>query len=95
MYLRFRCGLVVLDIETFRESMVSEDSICTAACEASSAAAASCSSERRCAVCGINVKITCNGVKQNNDFGPIRTPENNDSSGPTTAKSRRAQNTPA
>ena len=24
---------------------------------------------------GINFKITCNGVKQNNDFGPIRTPE--------------------
>ena len=53
MYLRFRCGLVVLDIETFRESMVSEDSTSAAAPEVSSAAVASCSRQQRAAVCSV------------------------------------------
>ena len=57
--------------------MVSEDSRCTAAREASSAAAAAaCSSERRCAAYIFFFKITCNGAKQNNDFVPIKIPEN-------------------
>ena len=37
-----------------------------------------CFLQQRAAVCGIIFKITCNGVKQNNDFGPVRTPKNND-----------------
>ena len=42
------------------------------------------SSERRCAV-QIS-KLQATRVKQNNDFGPIRAPENNDFWRPTTAK---------
>ena len=34
-----------------------------------------CFLQQRAAVCGINFKTTY-GVKQNNDFGPVRTPEN-------------------
>ena len=53
--------------------MVSENSTCTAAREVSSAAAASCSRqqrarERRCAVCGITFKITCNGAETKERF---------------------------
>ena len=59
---------------SFRERMVSEDSTCIAAHEASSAAAAAaCSREERCAVCG---KLSKFHAKQNNDFVPIRTRKN-------------------
>ena len=58
--------------------MISQDSTCTAAREASSAAAASYSREQRTAAFGVrhNVQtgIKCSGNE--NDFVPIRTPEN-------------------
>ena len=82
LYLRFRGCPVVLDIELFRDRMVSKDSTCTAA----RVFCCCCFLEQPAAACGINFKIACNGVKQINDFGAIRTPENDDFSRPTTAK---------
>ena len=58
-----------------------QDSTCTAAREASSAAAASCSREQKAAVCGKTFKITC---KTKRRFWANQ----------STQKSRRIQNTP-
>ena len=61
----------------FRQRMVSEDSTRTAAREASSAAA-SYSREQRAAACGVRHNVQTESIerKQNNEFVPIRTPEN-------------------
>ena len=61
--------------------MVSEDSTCTALlrerCLLLLLLLAADSRDRRCAVCGITFKITCNMErKQKNDFVPIRTRNN-------------------
>ena len=47
-----------------------------------------CLLQQRAAVRGTNSKVTCSESEAKNVFGPIRTPENNDFSRPTTPKLR-------
>ena len=73
MYLRFRGCLVVLDIELSvstwyhktRRVLLRARRLLLLLLLAAEAA-----------VCSIIFKITCNGAKQNNDFVPMRTPDN-------------------
>ena len=85
MCLRFRDCPVVLDIDELSVSARHQKTrvLCV---RAASCAAACCSSssERRCAT-QISI-LHAKRVKQNNEFGPIRAPENNDFWRPTTAK---------
>ena len=72
--LRFRGCAVVLGIEL---SVNARHQKTRTAVRAASCAAACCSSsERRCAAQISNLRAM--RVKQNNEFGPIRAPENND-----------------
>ena len=86
MCLRFRGCPVVLDSELSVTARHQKTRVLLAVRAASCAAACYSSSERRCAA-QIS-KLRAMRVKQNNEFGPIRSPENNDFWRPIAAKLR-------
>ena len=82
MCLRFRGCPVVLDIELSVSARYQKTRVLLRARRLLLLLVASPSG----GVCGTNSKLHGRRVKQNNDFGPIRTPEHNDFWRPTTAK---------
>ena len=86
IYRRFRrCPVVLRDIEL---SVSAQDLTCTAAREASFAAAASYSREKRAAACGVRQNVQT-GIKRSENKITISCQSEN------TRKNRRTQNTPA